>query len=222
MPDCGPLIAVTGPDGWLPVAWWCIRRALRRHGARPVRLTPRRPQPPAPPDAVVISGGDDIDPGLYLADDGVAPRDLPRDRFEIAVIRQALDRGIPLLGICRGMQLLNVVRGGSLHRDIRPLRRHTPNRRTPLPVKDVAIAPGSRLAQAMGVATVRVNSLHHQAVDRLGDGLHVVARDADGFVQGVEGEGPQWLVGVQWHPEYLPQRPEQRALFAALCRTAGG
>lgn len=217
-----PLIGVTGPDTWLPTAWWFIRWAIRRGGGRPLRLTPTRPDPPAPLDGIVISGGDDIDPSLYLGtDDGTAPRDTPRDKYEIGMIEDALERGIPMLGICRGMQLINVVLGGDLHSDIRHLRRITTNRRTPFPVKTLDLVPGSRLRELMGTERARINSLHHQAVDRLGDGLVVAGHDRDGIVQAMEHRDGRWLHGVQWHPEYLPWKAEQRRLFAALCRAAG-
>lgn len=212
-----PLVAVTGPDTWLPLAWWFIAWALRRAGAEPVRLTPERPQPPRAPDAVVISGGDDIDPGLYLPDaPDVAPMDPARDRFEIGMIEQSLGRGVPLLGICRGAQLINIVRGGRLHTDLRRIRRHTSNRRTPFPAKTLKVVGGSALAGILEREQARINSLHHQAVSDLGEGLRVVGRDLDEIVQAVEDPEHRFLLGLQWHPEYLPQHAWQRRIFATL------
>lgn len=216
-----PLIGVTGGDDGIPLAWWFIRLALWRAGARALRLSPSRPLPLDALDAVVISGGDDIDVKLYLPDSPeVAPADPERDRFEIRVLEHLMHRKLPVLGICRGAQLLNVVRGGTLYPDLRPLRRRTSNRRTPLPRKTALVEEGSRLAAVLGRSRLRINSLHQQAVRELGEGLVCVARDLDGFVQAVEQPECRFQVGVQWHPEYLPFQREQMNLFRALVRAA--
>jgi len=216
-----PLIGVTGPDTRLPVAWWFIRMALWRAGARAVRMTASRPGRVRDLDGIVISGGDDIDPALYLPhDEEVAPLDLARDRFEIEVLRHVIDSNMPVLGICRGAQLLNVVLGGNLYPDLRPLRVHTSNRRTPLARKTLNVVAGSEMHRILGARRLRINSLHHQAIDRLGDQLQVSGRDLDGFVQAVEMPGRRFLCGVQWHPEYLPTHGSQQALFRALMTAA--
>lgn len=216
-----PLIGVTGPDTAFPLAWWFIRWGLRRSGAEPVRLTPSRPKPPRPLDGVIISGGDDIDPGLYLPDaPETAPMDAQRDAFEVAMLKDVLQRDIPVLGICRGAQLLNVVLGGSLHPDLRRIRQKTSNRRTPFARKTLLVQPQSRLRQILGCEQTRINSLHHQAVNELGEGLQVVGRDLDQIIQAIEHPGRRFVLGVQWHPEYLPLHAEQRALFAALTQAA--
>ncbi len=212
-----PLIGVTGPDTRFPLAWWFIRWGLHRAGARAVRLTPSRPEPPQPLAGIIISGGSDIDPGLYLPDaPDTAPMDPARDAFEIAMLEEVLKREIPVLGICRGAQLLNVVRGGSLHTDLRRIRTHTSNRRTPFARKTLKVVSDSRLAKILGCERARINSLHHQAVADLGTGLRVCARDLDDIVQAIEAPDHRFMLGVQWHPEYLPFRREQRALFRAL------
>lgn len=212
-----PLIGVTGGDRRFPVAWWFIRWALWRAGARACRMTPRNPQPPAALDGIVVSGGDDIDPGLYLPDaPETAPADAARDAFETEALHRAIDGGIPILGICRGAQLLNVVLGGRLHSDLRRIRQHTSNRRTPFARKTLQVEPGSQLAGILGGTRRRINSLHHQAISELGSELVVSGRDLDGIVQAVERPDHPFMIGVQWHPEYLPLRPAQVALFRAL------
>lgn len=212
-----PLIGVTGPDGWYHVAWRCSRHALRRAGGRVIRLTPGRRDATAVLDGVVVGGGDDIDPALYAGlDDGTGSFDRERDRFEVNVLEDALARDIPVLGICRGAQLLNVVLGGNLHQDVRAMRRHTSNRRTILPRKTVVVDEDSALRALFAATRFRVNSLHHQAIDRPGEGLRVVARDLDALAQAVESAGARFRVGVQWHPEYLPYQARQRRLFRAL------
>ena len=138
-----------------------------------------------------------------------------RDALETRLLAGALERGMPVLGICRGQQLLNVHFGGSLHQDLSSFYVEDPETRTILPRKRVRTEPGTRLAQLLGPET-RVNALHRQGVDGLGKGVRVAARDRNGIVQAIEHESRPFVLGVQWHPEYLPQLASQRAIFAAL------
>lgn len=214
-----PLIGVTGPDRRIAIAWWATRLAICNAGGSAIRLTPSsyRRHSHDRLRGLIIGGGDDIDPGLYgVEDNGKAPIDPERDRFEIEMIEHALNTRLPLLGICRGAQLINVVLGGSLYGDIRGMRRLTSNFRTPLPRKTAIASPPAHLAGILGCERWRINSLHHQAIDRLGEGLAVAARDLDDFVQAVECERERMIIGVQWHPEYLPYLPAQRRLFRHL------
>ncbi|WP_421718212.1 gamma-glutamyl-gamma-aminobutyrate hydrolase family protein [Algiphilus sp.] len=216
-----PLINITGGDSRLPWGWWFARAAVCAHGGTPLRITPTRPHNARTLDGLIVGGGDDIDPALYSGDDSGAPAaDPARDRLELALLQQALDSGVPIIGICRGAQLLNVALGGSLYPDIRQRRRYTSNRRSVLPSKKAALRRGSRLARILGRNPVPINSLHHQAVHRLGRGLRTVARDADGITQGIECRGSSLIIGVQWHPEYLPQQRAQRRLIGLLVRRA--
>ena len=151
-------------------------------------------------DALVLTGGSDVDPAFYgqraLATTHV---DRARDEREMALLAAALDQGLPVLAICRGMQLLNVHLGGTLHQHLadHPLGRDGAH--------PVAFAPGSLLRGIYG-ADCAVNSLHHQAVDRPGAGLVSVGHAPDGTVEAVELPGRD-VVGVQWHPEQL-SRPD--------------
>ncbi|WP_018935929.1 gamma-glutamyl-gamma-aminobutyrate hydrolase family protein [Thioalkalivibrio sp. ALJ24] len=145
--------------------------------------------------------------------------DPERDRMEKALIHHALDEHLPILGICRGMQLINVVRGGSLHRDLAAFYAETPNARSLLPVKRVRLDPHSRLAAILGDPPLHVNALHDQAVDRLGQGLNVAGREPSRVVQAIETE-QDFCIGVQWHPEYLPQKTRHQRLFRALVTAA--
>ncbi|MGK7296757.1 MAG: gamma-glutamyl-gamma-aminobutyrate hydrolase family protein [Candidatus Wenzhouxiangella sp. M2_3B_020] len=146
--------------------------------------------------------------------------DPDRDALEYGLIEQAIAGRVPMLGICRGMQLINVARSGSLHQSLEGFYDEYPAIRSVLPRKRVDLEPGSRLREILGCGSCRVNALHRQAIDRLGEGLVGAAREQNGVLQGFEGDGEHWLIGVQWHPEYLPQRAEQRALFGALVRSA--
>ena len=214
-----PRVGVTGnARRWTP-SWWCLRLALLLAGAIPERISVRHPPSGKRLDALVISGGDDIGPEHYGGDiDARVRLDPERDALEIEWIQRALDAGIPLLGICRGAQLINVVLGGNLHQDIRQLRKLTYNRPGLLPTKQVRLEPGSRIAGICGREQLRVNSLHHQAIRKAGDGLRVVGRDLDEITQAVESDSDRPIIGVQWHPEYLLYLPAQFRLFRWLVR----
>lgn len=164
-------------------------------------------------DGLIIAGGADIDPSCYGAerDPATGPARPDRDAAERRLVELALELGIPLLGVCRGMQVLNVVLGGTLHQHL-PIHGddHLPAPGTFGRVR-VEIAAGSRLAKILG-ERVDVSCHHHQALDRLGDGLVPVAWAADETVEGVE-LPDRFVLGVQWHPE---QERIDRRLFEAL------
>jgi putative glutamine amidotransferase len=147
--------------------------------------------------------------------------DRKRDELENGLISEAYRRRLPVLGICRGAQLINVFLGGSLHQNIVDFYIETPQVRTVLPKVNVIIEPGSKLAGILKSHECTVNALHRQAVDNLGSGLEVVAREANGITQGIEHRHYPYLIGVQWHPEYLPQQKEQLAIFLALVEASG-
>lgn len=216
-----PRVGVTGNGRrWAP-SWWCAGLALRLAGATPVRISVRHAPSEDRLDALIIGGGNDIAPEHYGGDiDAKVKADPERDRLEIRWIEFALERQIPLLGICRGAQLINVVCGGTLFQDIRPLRKLTYNRPGLLPTKQVRLEAGSAVARVCGKRHLRVNSLHHQAIKQPGKGLRVVGRDLDDITQAVESTGGLPIIGVQWHPEYLFYIPSQFALFRWLLRRA--
>jgi putative glutamine amidotransferase len=198
-----------------------VHLALLVSGGRPAHLRPGGPADSAALDGVIITGGHDVEPVLYKAAAEIKGKyDPERDAFEAGIIDQALQDRIPLLGICRGAQLLNVQLGGSLIQDLRKHRKLTSNRRTLLPLKTLRLEQGSRLATLLGKATLKINSLHKQSIDRLGTGLRVSARDLDGIVQAVEHPERDFLFGVQWHPEFLAYLPRQRWLFRDLVSAA--
>lgn len=212
-------IGVTGNSRRFAPSWVCTRLAVRLAGARAVRISVRHNPEPAPLDGLIIGGGDDISPEHYGGDLTARVKPDPeRDRLEIRWIEWALERDIPMLGICRGEQLINVVLGGNLHQDIRPIRYHTYNRPTLLPRKKVLLQADSRVTEICGKSELRVNSLHSQAISDPAATLRVVGRDLDGIIQAVEANDSRVIVGVQWHPEYLIYLPSQLALFRWLCQ----
>jgi putative glutamine amidotransferase len=171
-------------------------------------------------DGVLLPGGGDLAPHRYGATDthdAVYDVDDRQDAFDVEVARHTLKAGIPLLAICRGLQVVNVVLGGSLHQDMGgPARDHRPR------LHPVTIRPGTRTAHAMNADKAEASCYHHQQVDRLGDGLTVVATAEDGTIEALEQPtSPGWFTAVQWHPEDTAHTdPSQQNLFDALVRHA--
>ncbi len=216
-----PLIAITGPEKGAVGPRWLVACAVWLYGGKPVQVRPSDHWRDHRYDGVVVTGGHDIDPVLYAAEPEVEPcHDVARDALEMRVIAASLERRIPVLGICRGAQLLNICRGGSLFQELRSRRRHTSNRWTVLPLKTLHVEAGSMLAGIVGNGTRRINSLHNQGIDRCGENLRVSGRDLDGIVQAIEDPNYGFLLGVQWHPEFLLPMPSQRVLFRALVEHA--
>lgn len=200
-------------------SWLCSRLAIFLAGGKALRINTRQRRPNVTLDALVIGGGDDLHPSLYDELPAHSDYDQARDALEIDYLQRAIKLHIPVLGICRGMQLLNITKGGSLHADINPLRRRTSSKQILLPRKTVRLQPLSQIRQILGCDCVRVNSLHHQAVDKLGQHLAASGQDLDQFTQAIECSNDAHI-GVQWHPEYLFYVPRQLRLFRWLVKAA--
>jgi putative glutamine amidotransferase len=207
--------------------------AVQQAGGTPVVLPPRLTSQHlgsllAGVDGVLLTGGGDVDPERYGQEPhpqtvGVAP---VRDDLEEAVLRQVTEQRKAVLAVCRGMQVLNVVMGGSLHQHIPDAFgdaiTHAQEADRTEPIHDVRIEAGTRLASVLGGTHFRVNSMHHQAVDALGEGVVAVSWAPDGVVEGIEVPAyPGWLLGVQWHPEEMVERwSHAQRLFAAFVEAA--
>jgi putative glutamine amidotransferase len=232
----GPFIGVTTsaertsrgvPRAFLNAAYV---RAIERAGGVSVLLTPYH-SPAALAalwprlDGILLTGGGDIEPSRF----GEAPHpetsliSEERDVLELELVtRRAIEDGVPLLAICRGIQVLNVALNGSLHQHVPDEFGDTIAHSQEAPrharTHEVAVEPGSLLARVAGAEQLRVNSFHHQALNKLGDGLRPVAWADDEVIEAVELPGaPGFVLAVQWHPEELVEDdPAARALFEAL------
>lgn len=197
------------------------RRAVTAAGADPVDLVPGTKALPEL-DGLLLPGGWDVDPSFYgePPDEKVVETDPELDETELSMFRQAREREIPVLGICRGQQVINVAMGGSLvqHLEGHEVRAHG---RSHL-AHSIEVNPTSELGQAAGTHQIRVNSFHHQAIRELAEGLHQTARGDDGTVEGVESDDGL-IVAVQCHPEELTtDLPWARNLFERFVERARG
>ena len=182
-------------------------------------------------DALLLPGGEDIDPAYYrqTVQEWCGPIEPVRDAMELTLARWATSKGKPLLAICRGIQVLNVALGGSLYQDIPAevpgAARHAwyPNYPRDYLPHQASIRSGTRLAHIMGTTSLPINSLHHQAIKDLAEGLTVTARTPDQIIEAVEMEDHPFAIAVQWHPEELAANDSRaQALFDALIRVAQG
>lgn len=184
------------------------REALAQVGIESVPLTPGSSESLDRVQGVLLSGGTDVDPSLYKQQPHPQAEtpDRERDDYEAALLRDAISRGLPVLAICRGMQLMNVVYGGTLNQHIEA-HRAGPH--------EVDLTPPLRsIFHSLRIA---VNSRHHQAAAKVGQGLIVTARaTTDGVVEALALPGHKFVVGVQWHPEEMLDDPLQRRLFEAF------
>jgi len=232
-----PVIGITldseQPGGYSKLPWYALRENYAERvaaaGGLPL-LLPHHPEQAQAYveriDALIVTGGNfDVDPALF----GAATRHAKvttkdrRTAFEIAVLREALARDMPVLGICGGQQLLNVVLGGTLIQHIPDevadaLAHEQPNPRTE-PGHAVRVVEGTLLHRVTGRAEMQVNSAHHQAVKEVAVGIVVDAVASDGVVEGIEDPKRRFCLGVQWHPEYGID-PGDAKIFAALIEAA--
>ena len=200
-------------------------------GGLPLQIPPLRdraliPQVLSTVDAVIVVGGEDLDPRLYGEEPLHTHKPVPpeRQRFDLELGRALMACDHPVLGVCYGCQLLTVVAGGALYQDISTQVgdgvKHT-GRFPDLPMHEIEIRGGTRLRDILGSERMEVNSAHHQAPKRLGNALVETATAADGVIEAFEAAGDRFLLGVEWHPDLMRDHPEQRRLFEALVDEAG-
>ncbi len=219
-------VAVSGSDRGSRIAWTLSRLLLKAAGVEPFFVSAEKMDERmiANMEGLLLLGGVDIDPSTYGGPphEKIGKTEPARDRMEWRLLEAAKRRGLAVMGICRGMQMIDLFEGGTLHPHLHDLKLSAPHPHTPLPVRKIRIEPQTRLHRIVGTSTLKVNALHHQAVDRLGEGLRVAARDENGIVQAIESvEGP-FTIGVQWHPEFMPYAWHSRKIFAAFAAAVKG
>jgi putative glutamine amidotransferase len=220
-----PLIGVTKPNHGDRLSFWAACLALRLSGAQTIPITADRPGEDVGIDGLLLGGGTDIHPALF--DRSPKPGyvyDKGRDQMELGWVRRAYQQNLPTLGICRGAQFLNVAAGGGLYMDVKGAFTQTRYPQHWLEQvffrKRVAIAPASRLRTIVGADSLWVNSIHKQAVEALGNGLIVAARETNGAIQAIEDPAKRFWVGVQFHPEFMLYRGAMRRIFEVFVQAA--
>lgn len=217
-----PIIAVTGPVHEYRVSWLFCALSIYLSGGRPVRVTSLDRYQDLDFDGLLISGGTDIFPDHYggnIKDNYTY--DHERDRMEFSMLARAEQDGKPVLGICRGAQLMNIYRRGTLHFDVKlayekaeypsSLFAHIFYR------KMMYLKSGdSLLARILQKRKIKVNSMHTQAVDRLGRNLKITGQEENGVVQAIEDPDKPYFMGVQFHPEYMIYKKKFREMFKKL------
>lgn len=198
-------------------------RAVQRAGGRPVLLPPDEEDAKEPDglldalDALILTGGaGDLDPDLYGQEPHpeTGPVQQERDAYELALVRAAINRRMPVLGICRGMHVLNVAYGGGLEQHLPDVLGHEEHRHTPGTFADheVVLEAGSLAARATGSERTSVKSHHHQGIKEMGDGLVITGRSEDEAIEAIEDPSCPFVLGVLWHPE----EDEKSQLIKAL------
>lgn len=180
-------------------------------------------------DGVLFTGGPDINPAVYGGSmhPSITGIDSQRDHSDVFIARYAIDRKIPFLAICRGIQVINVALGGTLYTHISDQHPHAifhtsyPDLPYNYLSHSVAISENTLLAQICGQESILVNSLHHQGIKELAPGLRAVAMAPDHLVEAVQVPGYPFGLGVQWHPELLPENPNAQAIFRAFINASG-
>ncbi|MEA9786789.1 gamma-glutamyl-gamma-aminobutyrate hydrolase family protein [Xanthomonas campestris pv. raphani] len=222
-----------GPHPFLAAGEKYVRAVVEAAGAQPVLLPSLQPPLDAGAwlqrlDGLLLTGAvSNVEPHHYSDEPSWEgnPHDPARDATSLALIPQALARGLPVLAICRGLQEVNVALGGRLHQrvhEVPGLADHREDRSAPLdtqygPAHPVQLQPGGWLAAMSDTAQVQVNSLHGQGIATLAAGLVVEATAPDGLIEAFRGPGPGFLLAVQWHPEWrVTQHPFYRAIFQAF------
>ena len=210
-----PLVGICLPNKGNFFAYLFIKLNLRLQGAYCVRLRPSKNNVKLKRlDGLILSGGSDINPVLYGANKDAhnTPLDKKRDAFELEMIDKAYKDKIPILGICRGAQLINIYFDGTLYPTILDLDEYIIHKNSIFPIKIAFIKKISKLFSITNKKEIVVNSIHNQAINKVGEKLKVSACH-DKIIESIEKEDYPFLLGVQWHPEYLIYLKDHRLIF---------
>jgi len=217
-----PLVVVSGSSKGSRSAWQASRILLGIHGAQSRFVHPNNWSEEISMDGLLLLGGVDIDPALYggKPHPSIMRIEPERDHMELQLLQYAKRENLPIMGICRGMQMINLSYGGTLLPHIGDLELDFVHHKTLFPMKRVNVIDGTRLHAIFDSHRVKVNALHHQTVERLGVGLRKAAHDRNGIIQAIEHNEAPFVMGVQWHPEFMPYMWHTQRLFDAFVRAA--
>lgn len=220
-----PTIGVTAPMKGGLTQNLAIRLALYLSGANSINLTPEKPRYNAPIDGLVLSGGTHLHPSLFLSKEIQKDYqyDKQRDELELSWLKKAKENNIPIFSICRGAQLLNIFHGGTLHTDITKVYENAnyPNSLIAKIFfrKKILIKENSCLNEIFNEKETKVNSMHSQAIGEVGKNLNVTAVETNGVVQAIEHQGKNFIMGFQFHPEFLIYRNDIQKIFKKFIKS---
>ncbi|MGM0598144.1 MAG: gamma-glutamyl-gamma-aminobutyrate hydrolase family protein [Myxococcota bacterium] len=217
-----PIIGITRGIEDPRFPWLAIAAGVIMGGGIPQKITPLKTDKLSKCAGIILSGGSDIHPSFYgeKVQQGKS-YDLQRDQFEFDLMGLILKKQLPVLGICRGMQMLNIARGGTLYQEVDSqfddFVANTTLWKKIIARREVLLQSDSCLNRALQQNTLQVNSLHHQAVNKLGTGFKITAREKGGLIQAIESISPlPFILGVQWHPEYILHKKGGHKIFKLL------
>jgi len=218
------LVIVTGSSKGNYTAWRMVHLLLLRYGVRSTFMHPaiwdKNDKRIEKMRGLILLGGIDIDPALYGHEmhEHISGIDTKRDQMELYLLAKAAERDLPCFGICRGMQMINLFYGGSLFPHIDDLLLQEEHKNNILPLKWIELIEHTKLWEIVKKKRIKVNALHHQAIDRLGENIIKSAYDRNGIIQAIEHRQRDFVMGVQWHPEFMPYRWHSRRLISAFSK----
>lgn len=213
-------IIVTGSTTGSKSAWISSQALLRLYGVHAEFFHPNKYNKNIQMNGLLITGGTDIDPYSFnnMKHPSIIKTEPRRDAMELHLLERAQKEKIPIMGICRGMQLINLFMGGSLHPHIPEMDLEFEHPRSVFPSNLLSIEPKTRLHRILRTDNLKVNALHHQTIDKLGKGLRVSAKDTNTLTQAIESTNEKFILGLQWHPEFMPYHWSTHRIFKSFCQ----
>ena len=213
-------VIITGSAKGSRSAWIVSRALLRLYGVHAEFVHPYHWDRNIQMDGLLITGGIDVDPLTFSTKKhpSIQKTDPLRDTMELFYLKQAQKKKIPIVGICRGMQMINLFMGGTLHPHIPEMGLDFEHPRSLFPLNLLRIVPKTHLHKILRTDNLKANALHHQTIDKLGKGLRVSAKDTNTLVQAIESTEENFILGLQWHPEFMPYHWSTHRIFKAFCK----
>ena len=211
-------IIITGSTTGSKSAQISSAALLRLYGVHAEFFHPKKFNKDAHMDGLLITGGTDIDPYSFTntKHPSIIKTEPKRDAMELYFLQRAQKEEIPIMGICRGMQLINLFMGGSLHPHIPEMNLESKHPHSVFPLNLLSIEPKTRLHKILRTDNLKANALHHQTINKLGKGLRASAKDTNGLIQAIESTNNNFILGLQWHPEFMPYHWSTHRLFQAF------